>query len=356
MNTHLLDRITEETKAFSQYVLPEEDIEVKVSGFFAKIKEPVLASPKLTFPDSVRVTKLYPSPLPDIFKGEQVVVAGRYSGKGDGAIQIQGTVSGEMKKFAWDVKFPDESGDHEFIPRLWAMRRVGYLLDEIRLRGENKELKDEVTELARKYSIVTPYTAYLIVEDEKQRGVTANFQTLPRLEQDAGARREVARFYNSLKDSRDGETAVSGARSSAAFKRADVASEALPLGYADALRPQAVPLVPGAAGGVSVGRQLGAVAAKGSATYDFNVSGPAARVVEYTQQTRFVNGRSFYQNGGQWMDAEVQKAPNARRVRVQFDSPEYFELVKKNPKTLAWLSLGRSVQFVLGDTVYEIYE
>ena len=37
-NTHLLDRIAEESHAFSEYVLPEEDIEVKLSSFFAKIK------------------------------------------------------------------------------------------------------------------------------------------------------------------------------------------------------------------------------------------------------------------------------------------------------------------------------
>src|SRR5438105_2239587 len=82
VNTHLLDKITEETRAFSQYVLPEEDIEIKVSNFFTKIKEPVLANPKLTFPDNVRASKFYPSPIPDLFKGEQLVLAGRYSGKG----------------------------------------------------------------------------------------------------------------------------------------------------------------------------------------------------------------------------------------------------------------------------------
>src|SRR5206468_7147027 len=86
VNTHLLDRIAEETKAFSQYVLPEEDIEIKVSNFFTRIKEPVLANPNIVFPESVRVTKLYPSPIPDLFRGEQLILAGRYSGKGDGAI------------------------------------------------------------------------------------------------------------------------------------------------------------------------------------------------------------------------------------------------------------------------------
>ena len=100
----------------------------------------------MVFPESVRVTKLYPTPVPDLFKGGQLVLAGRYSGKGDGAVRVEGLVGGDVRKFAYDVKFPEKSEDHEFIPRLWATRRVGYLLDEIRLRGENAELKDEVVE------------------------------------------------------------------------------------------------------------------------------------------------------------------------------------------------------------------
>src|SRR5205814_3833811 len=76
VNTHLLDKITEETKAFSQYVLPEEDIEVKVSNFFAKIKDAVLTNPALAFTGDIRTTKLYPTPLPDLFRGEQLVLVG----------------------------------------------------------------------------------------------------------------------------------------------------------------------------------------------------------------------------------------------------------------------------------------
>ncbi len=160
VNTHLLDRIADETRAASQYVLPEEDLEVKVSNFFSKIKEPALANPTLAFGGDVRVTKIYPTALPDLFKGEQLVVAGRYSGHGKSAAVIEGTVNGEKRKFAQDVTFSDQSADSDFIPRLWATRRVGQLFEEIRLHGENAELRDEVTELARRYGIVTPYTAY----------------------------------------------------------------------------------------------------------------------------------------------------------------------------------------------------
>src|SRR6267142_2086493 len=71
-----------------------------------------------------------------------------------------------------------------------AIRRVGYLLDEIRLHGENAELRDEVTELARKYGIVTPYTAYLIMEDEQRRRVPLPMRSLPQLREDGAARQE----------------------------------------------------------------------------------------------------------------------------------------------------------------------
>ena len=229
VNTHLLDKITEETKAFSQYVLPEEDIEVKVSNFVTKIKEPALMNVKITFPEGVRATQLYPAPLPDLFRGDQLVLVGRYSGKGSGKVVVEGTVNGAPRKYSYDVTFAGEAGEHEFIPRLWATRRVGYLLDEIRLRGESKELRDEVTDLARKYGIVTPYTAYLIVEDERQRGVPESRRSMLQLERDPGARGQAAQFYDDFKREQAGDSAVAGARAAFSFKLAESAADAVKL-------------------------------------------------------------------------------------------------------------------------------
>ena len=73
-------------------------------------------------------------------------------------------------------------------------------------------------------------------------------------------------------------------------------------------------------------------------------------------QTRFIGGKTFFQNASQWVDTDAQKHPNARKVTVRFGSPEYFELMKKHPQTQAWLALGRSVQFVLNGTLYDIAE
>jgi Ca-activated chloride channel homolog len=337
VNTHLLDKITEETRAVSQYILPEEDLEVKVSNFFSKIKEPVLANPTLKFTGDGRVTKLYPSPLPDLFRGDQLVLVGRYSGRGDSAVVLEGTVNGATRKFTYEVSFPREAEEHEFIPRLWATRRVGYLLDEIRLHGENGELRDEVTELARKYNIVTPYTAYLIVEDEDRRGVPVAMQSLGRLGEDQLARRKAAENWRFFRSEQSGDKALAGAR------------------YGNALKQANAPAYEAAGGSIEANRALGVT------TLPSSTAAPSAdskvRFVQYSQQGQFINGKNFFQNtSNQWVDAAAQKFQNAKKQRIQFNSTEYFAFAAKNSKALPWLALGQNVQFELDGTLYEIYE
>ena len=80
------------------------------------------------------------------------------------------------------------------------------------------------------------------------------------------------------------------------------------------------------------------------------------RLVQYSQQTQFVAGKSFFQNEKQWIDSAVQKHTTAKQVRIQFGSQEYFDLIARSPKALPWLALGQNVQFVLDNTIYDIYE
>jgi len=127
-------------------VLPDEDLEVKLSNFYTKIKEPVLANVKVDFSGARREgVSALSERMPDLFKGDMLVLFGRYSGSGPGACGYSGTLNGERHEFASDVRFTDNDQANGFIPRLWATRRVGYLLDEIRLHGEKRELKDEVS-------------------------------------------------------------------------------------------------------------------------------------------------------------------------------------------------------------------
>jgi len=353
VNTRLLDSITEQTRATSQYVLADEDLEVKLSNFYMKIKKPVLTNPTLKFTGDIHFAKLYPSTLPDLFKGEQLVLVGRYSGKGAAAAVIEGSVNGGSHRFAADVKFPDECSDNDFISRLWATRRVGYLLDEIRLRGENVELKDEITDLARRYGLVTPYTAYLILEDEARRGVPTAMQSMPQLREQRlamDAMREMSARYDRESS---GGLAVNASRASQSFKTAGNIAEAQE-GYADASRAlsYSAPVAAAAPGMVGSSGERGKFSIGGDAVIDTDANSAG----QFVQNAQFVNGRNFFHNGNQWVDSRVQQNQNLRRVRLQFNSEEYFAFAATNAAARPWLALGNNVQFVLKDTVYEIYE
>ena len=326
VNTQLLDQIAEGTRAFSQYVLANEDLEVKVSSFYTRIKEPALTNVRLEFGGGVRTSKLYPAQLPDLFKGDQLVVTGRYTGSGEVEAKLTGIANGREQIFTYKVKFNDSSND--YVARLWATRRVGFLLDEVRLHGETNELRDEATDLARRYGIVTPYTAYLIVEDEDRRRVPMTERSMQSMSGDTAARAEVSKAWGGFKEKKDGEDAVANARSQNAFKFADQSAASIYSGAAESLR----------------GFAFAAPAARAESD----------RVTQYTQQSKFVNGRAFFQNGKQWVDTNAQNA--TKRERIQFNSEAYFDLLKKHPEAAPWMALGQNVLLALDDTVYEITE
>jgi Ca-activated chloride channel family protein len=326
INTHLLDRITGETGAASQYVLPDENLELKLSSFYGKISEPVLADLRLEFSGAVRTTMLHPSPLPDLFKGEQLMVAGRYSGHGSAEVTLRGTVNGAPRRFTYRASFPRDEAGHDFIPRLWATRRVGFLLDQIRLHGESAELKQEVTMLARAHGIVTPYTAYLIIEDEDRRNVplpARALRDLGYLEEEAG------RMYREVNEEKSGYAAVGGAQAFDALKKAEQADAA----------PQAA----------------NRFASRGQAGGEAGKPDRVGRAVA-GQEIRHAGGKTFYYNGDQWIDAGISARNTGKKIRVPFGSPDYFELLSRDPRAGQWLSLGPRVLLLIGDTVYEVID
>lgn len=168
VNASLLDQLAESTRAVSTYIRPSEDIKDRVAGLYAKINHPVMTDLRVTTGDNVKITEMYAPKLPDLFHGQQVIVCARYSGSGPTAVRLSGMVNGERKEFVYDVTFPirtEEGTGKDFVEPLWARRKVGYLLDQIRANGEQKELIDEVVSLARRYGIATPYTSHLVVPD-----------------------------------------------------------------------------------------------------------------------------------------------------------------------------------------------
>lgn len=160
VNTKLLDTLAEENRGRRVYATPEENLEVKVSEFYQQVSAPLLTDVKVDFGSGI--ADVYPKGPYDIFKGSQIVVVGRYKESGKRSIRLTGVQNGKPVEFAYDADLPEESPKADFLPKLWATRRVASLLDEIRLKGETDAAKTEVVTLAKEFGIATPYTSFLV--------------------------------------------------------------------------------------------------------------------------------------------------------------------------------------------------
>jgi Ca-activated chloride channel family protein len=172
VNTVLLDKIASLTHGDRAYVRPEEDIARKVADLCDKIQAPALTDVTFSFSQNLSVQHIYPPQLGDLYFGRQAVLTASYKTAGTGSVTIKGRRAGKEVVIEAPVVLPESTPQAtSFLPKQWAIRKVGYLLDHMHLNGEVKELKEEVIHLGTKYGIVTPYTSYLALESQDQARV-----------------------------------------------------------------------------------------------------------------------------------------------------------------------------------------
>ncbi len=161
VNTHLLDALAAQNGGSVTYVQPGENLELVLSDFYRRIANPVLTDVTLRF-EGLAATEVYPRALPDLFAGSSLLVVGRYQAQSDViTVRVSGLAGTKPREFTYRFNSTD-SGGHDFVPRLWATRRVGELLDVVRVEGESKALVEEIRELGLAYGLVTPYTTFVI--------------------------------------------------------------------------------------------------------------------------------------------------------------------------------------------------
>lgn len=183
VNTPLLERIASATRATTTFVLPGEDVELRVSAVFKRLSGPVLADPLLELrgPDGKpvpgRVRDVLPVRVPDLFEGDQLVVLGQYVGDAPLHFRLSGNYRGRKRSFSFRFPLEKATTRHSFVPRLWASRKIAILSDAIRALGADlevkpnavgdprvKELVDEIVRLSTEFGILTEYTSFLARE------------------------------------------------------------------------------------------------------------------------------------------------------------------------------------------------
>jgi Ca-activated chloride channel family protein len=163
VDTVLLDTISQENRGASAYVQPNQAIDEAVSTFYQRISTPLLSGLTLDL-SQAQFEDLYPYPLPDLFAGSQLVLAGRYRSGGPVDLTLRGLVNGQQKAYTFEGLVLRSAGGEPFIARLWATRKIGHLLNQVRLGGPNQEVIDEIVRLSTIYGVATPYTSFFVPE------------------------------------------------------------------------------------------------------------------------------------------------------------------------------------------------
>ena len=102
VNTKLLDFLALDHRGEADYILPKENITQKISRFFDRVGSPIMTDLQVSF-DGLQVQDVFPRKIPDVFRGEQVILYGRYNGHGKKTVRITGNVGG-TKKDAWSTR------------------------------------------------------------------------------------------------------------------------------------------------------------------------------------------------------------------------------------------------------------
>lgn len=187
VNAPLLDALAAGNRGFTTYIQPEENVETRVGEVFKHFTIPTLARPVLETLDetgavSTRLVRdVLPVTIPDLYDGDELVLAGRYFDNKPIRFRISGESNGARQSYEFTFR-PDSAARHDFtsmthdyIPRIWAGRKIASLVDEVRLGnaagGSMKnsgarmgEVVDELISLSTRHGILSEYTAFFANE------------------------------------------------------------------------------------------------------------------------------------------------------------------------------------------------
>ncbi|QDT13671.1 VIT domain-containing protein [Planctomycetes bacterium K23_9] len=369
VNSRLLDKLASICLGQTMYVRPGQPLDQVVSRLYDRIGAPALTDAKLKLTidgKEGRTRQLYPSEMYDLFSGDQLVIVGRYRKAGKLQINLSGDYLGERQKFVFDNELPKTtgSGKNIFVERLWATRRIGQIIDDIDLHGENKEMVDELITLSKRHGILTPYTAYLAEEktdlNDMQAGRRVTQSNLRALQQESGRLAFSQRaFKGGLKSANRANDALGDMEMNMGMDMSAMAP-----GYA------AGPSNSRGASAQSLGRQrqLAVPNVAGNSfgmqpipTSGTNATGQASKPAQVlnrksvSEVVRRIGSKTFYLRAERLVDSEATKEQIAAAKTIAQFSDAYFDLLKNlDEEQKKYLAQEKEVLVLVGDQAYVI--
>ena len=190
-NRPLLRAMTEASGGFSMAVSNSDDIIGKILQAKSKVTHQALNNVRLQI-SGIKTGEVAPEQLGAIYRGQRLMVFGRYFGGGEATLRLTGKVGPETKDYSTRFEFPEVTQDNPELLRMWAFAKISMMQKEMDNFGENPDIKGAIVDMALEYGLVTEYTSMLVVREEV-------FQKLG-IERKNKARRETEKAAQSARE------------------------------------------------------------------------------------------------------------------------------------------------------------
>lgn len=163
VNKPLLTTIALENNGVAQF-LDNNELASSISDFYQTVRNPVLLNTDVAFEPNV-IYETYPIDLPNLYKGSQMIVVGRYNEPGPVNALFSGTAFGAPVSYQYPIQLTSkDSLKYRFLPKIWAKQKAAHLLQLYYAStslSEKESLEAEIKNLSTCYGVVTDLTSFV---------------------------------------------------------------------------------------------------------------------------------------------------------------------------------------------------
>ncbi len=165
-NWPLMQTIAQATGGYYDTISNADDIMGKLLQAGEKIKYEALLDASAAL-KGVKTFNLTDDTFKKVYRGEQLVIFGKYETGGKSRLTLRANLTGEDKTYTTDFLFPDIDTDNPELERLWALATIEKIEALERIgKMPASESENAIRDLGVDYQIVTDYTSMLVLSDK----------------------------------------------------------------------------------------------------------------------------------------------------------------------------------------------
>ena len=172
-NWPLMRVVADTSGGFSQGVSNADDILGQLLLAREKITHEAMHDAELTV-RGVKVLDAGDEHIGKVYRGQQLVVFGKYAKGGRATVKLAARISGQDTDYVTEFDFPDTATDSPEVERLFALARIEDIEDAMNAGlAEASESDDAIADLGTTYQLVTDQTSMLVLDDDgfKRHGI-----------------------------------------------------------------------------------------------------------------------------------------------------------------------------------------